>query len=249
MSSLSNIGWWCFVLGIKNVHLDVNTGVITARDEYSRIVTNQATSVPSISQVVCLEGDTVSLRGRISLPGTEELQQVEWICKGSFPFVQFMARSAGFHPCHLVYALQNHWGTDEWEGNVRYERKLRSLKQGNLAWEAHVWDSRDRNRWCTAEWSAFWKSWDVGGSPSLFQTLSFIPYHSIWSGFPQKLLLRPFTEQVAIHIREWRESADTLLKPDMKLDNYLREDKFPFIRQNSLFYRVSMGTQLVHIIL
>ena len=74
-TTLSNLGLWCLVLGMKELRMDIEEGSIEARNKYARITTTRQ-RVPGISRVICLEGDVVGLEKMVDEANTGQLRQV-----------------------------------------------------------------------------------------------------------------------------------------------------------------------------
>ena len=63
-TTLINIGLWCFVLGMKELNIDVTKGTIQARNSYASLLTTQQ-PVPGVSKVIHIEGNLERLEAMV----------------------------------------------------------------------------------------------------------------------------------------------------------------------------------------
>jgi len=135
-TSLANIALCSFVLGLSSVEIDIDKGIITARNEHASITSMEA-NIPGVPYLVALQGDLDSLAKNVRQASPEILRSVAYRAKGFIDFVHFYANPLFFQPMLILYGLLNGWKGENW--NKYYIYRLKSqlyTKAGNLYWEA-----------------------------------------------------------------------------------------------------------------
>jgi hypothetical protein len=130
-----------------------------------------------------------------------------------------------------LYALQNGWTESTWRlhDNLQRVGKEKAPEAGNLIWEANKFRSQE-GKWTDGNWSAFWQGFGIGACPSILQTLSFLPYHSICSGFPVDAYLAPYGHIVRQKCCEWWNTGGSeLCQVDAALTNHVGRGLVPFL--------------------
>ena len=113
-----------------------------------------------------------------------------------------------YEPLMILYALAHSWDIDRWNEYVR-GRQLqvtgKALEAGCLPWEAKAFDGRAEQ-----DWRQFWNANEVGGCPSIVQTLAFLPFYSICRGFPLKYIANYQTFIFQKVINWWADTGSNL---------------------------------------
>lgn len=231
-TTLTNIGLWCFVFGMKEVNIDYSEGTIEGRNKYARITTTDQ-NVPGISNVISLEGDLIGLERMVDEATTPELKQVAYYARGSLNFISFRVPMQSAEPLLIVLALQDGWTKRKYR-----EATLRRLKEsGNLVWEAQAFKQLKFVPADTREWKDFWDSRNGAACPSLIQLLAFLPFHTICSGYPHKLVLSPYEKVLDGELgwrRFWNDDKTQLLCSEWE-DRNLLENGYLFVRPHKSF--------------
>lgn len=236
-TSLHNIGLWCFALGLKDVIVNADEGIIKGVSRHARLFTKPSLN-SRIGNVISLEGDFETLRFLVGQPRTGELVEVVSKANGMIDFVTFRVHPYMFDPFRMVYGLLKGWNSETW---MRY-RALRigtaRAIRGNLISEAEQWQSVSEGK--PPEWTAFWQGLGVGSCPSLLQTFSFLPYHSIWSGFPISSYLGPYLSNIATQRESWWASGGKeICAADESISVAVSSGDVPFLRVGNPFLLVT----------
>lgn len=235
-TSLANMGLLCFLLGMKDVTIDVLAGTIFAHNRFAR-VTTLSLNIPGATKVVTLEGDIDGLRGMTTQPSIGELWEAAAWTNGKFEFVKFVADPYVFQPMWILYAIQNEWSSERWKAHSFVHRISENPQSsGNLMWEATEYSRATETSVTVVDWVSFWVGLGVGASSSLIQTLTFLPYHSMISGFPLESYLDPFSSHILSAIGTWWESeGEKLCVSDPTVYRDLSRGSAPFLRHTSAF--------------
>jgi hypothetical protein len=161
----------------------------------------------------------------------------------------FQAPMQSSEPFMIVRGLENCWDTE-----MYLDRSKKTKTVGNVIWEAaqiQALLTQIQSRTTKAqvlsesnkglkeeEWSLFWKRTDVGACPSIIQMFAFLPYHSICSGYPSKLVLLPYRTRLIDACTAWWKREDIPTKP--WLYTRLTDNKLPFLRPHSSFLIMSI---------
>ena len=231
--SLNDIGIYCYLLGMKNVQLDVVNVAILARNSHASITTRE---IPGVGNVVSLDGDLPELwKKYVHSRSTDELiETANWV-NGYLPFKKFKALPYAFKPLNLIFALQNEWEEKIWEIHEGIERRRKhGLQPGDLVWEA---DQHSQQH--SETWSEFWKSKQAGACPSILQVLAFLPFHHICAGFPLKLYLPYAHDLLPQFQRWWTQKPDSFCVADEQFQDQIEDGKLNGLNPTSSFCVVS----------
>jgi hypothetical protein len=227
-TTLFNLGLWCFVLGLNNMTVNDTDGTITAWNDVARMATTDLSNVPGIGQVVGLHGNLDALKETVLKASVAALKEVARIAKGAFGFPSFQVDPRCFRPKHIVCALQNRWDSKTWRDH-QYSHFLTTFDgssgRGGLATEAEQWQQEKKEFRCT----------------SLLKSLAFLPYHSIWSGFPLNAFLSPYEPYVKSQRKTWWEGGGQYIcGPDASLSESIKKLDIPFVEPESKFLLVPL---------
>jgi hypothetical protein len=223
------------VLGLNKV--EIQHGVLSASSKYARLETTLQSNVPGIGKVIGMHGILRRVKRDALRSSVGALEEIVWLAEGRFNLVWFRVDYRFFNPMSVVYALQNQWNFESW-GKYEDDGVKLSVMEGNLAREAAEWSKASDKQ---EEWTEFWSSKRVGisGCPSLLKTFAFLPYHSIYGGFPLKSLLSPYQARFNTQSRRewWTTSGNKLCKVNDLLTGHLetRELVVPFVRTENEF--------------
>jgi hypothetical protein len=212
-TDLSTVLQWCYLLGLKNIQLDLTEATISARNIYASITTTNL-NVPGLAKVISLDGDLDSLRRRVSWATSGELRTVIEMANGRLFYVALQVDCRNHNPFHILYALQNGWTVQKQlkeprgPGNLYWETENYSEKYREIHGTIDLIDTWPRlprkfgdkilvpsispegfSRLSVAVWSRSLGEAGIGRCPSLLQTLAFLPYHNIYSAFPIRHIL------------------------------------------------------------
>jgi hypothetical protein len=230
-TTLANIGLCCFVLGLREVDIDVATGKISAKNEYAAMSTLEPQG-PGVPRLIGLSGDLESLRANISKPLTSELNTAAATANGKSDYIRFRVSSFFYDPSVILYGVQHQWDDETWIKycNLRREEVRTDGAVGNLFAEG------DMAKHCTGEWSQYWKSVKTGATPSLLQSLSFLPFLNICSGYPWTAFLAPYHNHVSEKaLKWWKGQQEKMCHVDDMLTFTYRNGGVPFMKATNSF--------------
>lgn len=236
-TSLHNIGLWCFALGMKNVTVNEEEGTIKGQSSSGQLF-SKPSIIPGLGNVISLEGDLETLRWLAGQPQTGELVEVVHKANGYIDFVAFRAHPYMFEPSRIVYGLLKRWTSEMWTLYRVLQAGTVGAVRGNLIWEAEQWANASVDK--EPEWTAFWQDLGIGSCPSLLQTFAFLPYHSIWSGFPITAYLGPYLSKMETQRENWwKAGGQDICSPDDVVGLAIVNGTIPFLRTGNPFLLIT----------
>lgn len=187
-TDLSTVLQWCYLLGLKNIHIDWTEATISTESIYANITTTNL-KVPGLAKVISLDGDLDNLRNRVSWATSGELRNVIEMARGRLFYVTLHIDCDNYKPSHVLYALQNGW---------TYQRPPKERQvPGDLYQEAAACAPPlpGERRVLSYRYEH--------GRHSLLQTLAFLLYQNICSAFPIKSILLPYKDLLRRKITDW----------------------------------------------
>ncbi|KAK6506832.1 hypothetical protein TWF481_005292 [Arthrobotrys musiformis] len=242
---LNTLGLLCYILGLRDVKIDENSGTIDARNAYLRV---QTLTIPAVGQVVAIDCDFESLRKQLHTVNSEELKSVLRSATGHVHINMFQPSIHFFDEGACLYGLFNRWNSDMWETyriwvtttfivqNPSHEIAIKaSLTAQCTAFKneaAKVFSIED-------SWSAIWRSLIGSATPTIVKYMAFIPFMPIWSAQPGESFFAAYNDYLnrsrANFISRLGQNFVPSVEFHSKVEYMLATNEIPFIRPKSEF--------------
>ncbi|KAK6521672.1 hypothetical protein TWF506_001881 [Arthrobotrys conoides] len=239
---LNTLGLLCYMLGLRDVKIDENSGTIDARNAYLRV---QTLTIPAVGQVVAIDGDFENLREQLHTVNSEELKSVLRSATGHIhvnmfqPSIHFFDEGAG------LYGLFYCWNADMWDTyriwvttNLIVQNPSHEIAvKASLTAQCTAYMSQAAN--IEDSWSAIWIPLIGSATPTIIKYMAFLPFMPIWSAQPGDSFFAAYNDYLnkcrANYIRNLGRNFVPKIEFLAKVEFMLATNRIPFIRPKSEF--------------